>query len=111
MMRRLQIFDAALSPYCPYVRPLTSAWPFAPLLWLCLSDLLARTDSASMLRTSTVDSQLMHASVMLTPFLRADGPSAGTFWFPSWMFDSIITPTIAVSPSRIWSAMTLATLG
>ncbi len=111
MMRRLQIFGAALSPYCPYVRPLTSAWPFAPLLWLCLSDLLARTDSASMLRTSTVDSQLMHASVMLTPFLRADGPSAGTFWFPSWMLDSIITPTIAVSPSRIWSAMTWATLG
>jgi hypothetical protein len=69
------------------------------------------TDSAKPSRTSTVDSQLMHASVMLTPFFSPDGPSAGTFWLPSLIFDSIMTPIIEDSPARSWSPTTFATLG
>lgn len=62
--------------------------------------LRSRTAAARSSRTVTVLSQSMHASVMLTPFLSADGPSAGTFWVPSLMFDSIMTPMMAFSPSR-----------
>lgn len=45
--------------------------------------LLARTASASCSSTSTVISQLIQASVMLTPLANPEGPSGGTFWFPS----------------------------
>lgn len=68
-------------------------------------------DEASSSSTSTVESQLMQASVMDTPFFRALGPSVGTFWFPSLMLDSIMTPTIPSSPALIWSATVFATLG
>jgi hypothetical protein len=42
----------------------------------------------------------MHASVILTPFFKPDGPSGGTFWLPSLIFDSIMTPMMEDSPAR-----------
>jgi hypothetical protein len=60
----------------------------------------SRTASARLSKTSTVLSQLMHASVMLTPFFKPAGPSAGTFWLPSLIFDSIMTPIMEFSPAR-----------
>lgn len=80
--------------------------PFVFLIFL-----RSRMDEASSSSTSTVDSQFMQASVMLTPFFKPLGPSAGTFWFPSLMLDSIMTPTIPFSPALIWSATVCATLG
>lgn len=74
-------------------------------------DLLSATAEAKSSRTVTVVSQSMQASVMETPFFRPLGPSAGTFWLPSLMLDSIMTPTMPVSPPRIWVAMSLATRG
>jgi len=75
------------------------------------NSLLARTDAARSSRTSIVDSQLMHASVILTPFFKPARPSAGTFWLPSLMLDSIITPMMDFSPARSCSPTTVATLG
>jgi len=72
---------------------------------------LSLTASARPSRTSTVVSQLMQASVMLTPVFRPDGPSGGTFWLPSLMLDSIMTPIIDISPARSCSPMTFATFG
>ena len=73
--------------------------------------LLARTASASSSKTSTVVFQSIQASVILIPFFKASGPSGGTFWAPSWMLDSIITPVMAVSPAEICWAIVVATRG
>ena len=76
-----------------------------------LSFLLALTASARSSSVATVDSQSIQASVMETPFFKPAGPSAGTFWLPSLMFDSIMAPMIEFSPTRSWSPMTFATPG
>lgn len=44
--------------------------------------LLFCTAVASSSRTFSVSSQLMHASVILTPYWRPSLPSLGTFWLP-----------------------------
>jgi hypothetical protein len=92
----------------PLALPITTYAPLTAFLFLTLLSLTAAARSSS---TVTVLSQSMHASVIDTPFLSPAGPSAGTFWLPSWMLDSIMSATMAVSPSRSWSATTLATLG
>ena len=70
-----------------------------------------RTDAARLRSTSTVVSQPMQASVMLTPRFKPDGPSAGTFWFPGLRLLSIMTPTMASSPASSCAPMAAATLG
>lgn len=80
---------------------------YAPLL----APRRSRTAAARSSSTATVVSHEMQASVMLTPFFSAAGPSGGTFWLPSWRLDSIITATMPRSPARIWAATSAATLG
>lgn len=65
----------------PHEIPFSADNLFIPQLALPFAATLRRSliDSARPSSTSTVDSQLMQASVMLTPFLSPDGPSGGTF--------------------------------
>lgn len=56
----------------------SQAWPF-----LLRISRRCFTALASSSRTETVSSQWMHASVMLTPYFKALGPSLGTFWLPA----------------------------
>jgi len=59
----------------------------------------------------TVVSQSTHASVILTPYLRAPGPSGGTSCRPALIWDSSMTPVSEVSPAAIWSARDAMTFG
>lgn len=87
--------------FVPVIIAMKAQWvPLTPLEADFFFSLRSRTADARSSSTVMVVSQLMHASVMLTPFLRPDGPSAGTFWAPSLMFDSIMTPMIPSSPAR-----------
>jgi hypothetical protein len=54
-------------------------WPFDPCALFIVISLRALTASASCVKTSTVVSHPMHASVMLIPIFNAAGPSLGTF--------------------------------
>ena len=75
LTKHIPVHDA--SPSCLFQCPFT---PFVPLIWLFLTFRLALTASASCSSTSTVVSQLIHASVILTPFFKlARPPSGGTF--------------------------------
>lgn len=64
---------------CRPARNAFAQWPFAPFAALLACFLRSLTDSARPSSTSIVVSQLTHASVILTPLFRPDGPSAGTF--------------------------------
>lgn len=59
------------------------AWPFVPFAVFPRPSRRFRTACARVSRTFSVSSQPMHASVMLTPYLRPAFPSFGTFCAPS----------------------------
>ena len=59
---------------CTHALALQALAPTTSLLFL--------TAAASLARTASVSSQLIQASVMLTPYLRPALPSLGTFWLP-----------------------------
>lgn len=79
--------------------------------YLRLKTSTEKLTSLSLSSIGTVVAQSTHASVILTPYLSPLGPSGGMSCRPSLICDSIITPTIDLSPPLSCSQTSSSTFG